>query len=97
MTFRIEAVVPVEIELTTFRTSMHDDQQNDEQIRLNLDLVDKVRKQAEERMKRYQEKKKKTHHYNTKGKVRQFEVRDLVLQKVTLATKDLTQGKLGPN
>ena len=59
MTFRIEAVVPVEIGLTTFRTSMHDDQQNDKQIRLNLDLVDKVRKQAEERMNRYQEKKKK--------------------------------------
>ena len=43
MTFGIEAVVPVEIGMTTFRTAMHDDQQNDVQIRLNLDLVDEVR------------------------------------------------------
>uniref|UniRef100_A0A2N9HCA9 Integrase catalytic domain-containing protein n=1 Tax=Fagus sylvatica TaxID=28930 RepID=A0A2N9HCA9_FAGSY len=40
MTFGTEAVVPVEIGMTTFCTAIHDDQQNDEQIRLNLDLVD---------------------------------------------------------
>uniref|UniRef100_A0A2N9HZD1 RNA-directed DNA polymerase n=1 Tax=Fagus sylvatica TaxID=28930 RepID=A0A2N9HZD1_FAGSY len=90
-----EAVVPMEIGMMTFCTAIHDDQQNDEQIRLNLDLVDKVREQAKERMKRYQEKM--VHHHNTKVKARQFEVGDLVLRKVTLATKDPTQGKLGPN
>ena len=77
MTFGIEAIVPVEIGMMTFRTAMHDDQQNDTQIRLNLDLVDKVREQAEERMKRYQERM--THHHNTKVKARRFEVGDLVL------------------
>jgi hypothetical protein len=30
-------------------------------------------------------------------KARQFEVGDLVLRKVTIATKNHTQGKLGPN
>ena len=30
-------------------------------------------------------------------KPRQFDIRDLVLRKVTLATRDPTQGKLGPN
>jgi hypothetical protein len=29
MTFGTEAVVPVEIGMTTFRTAIHDDQQND--------------------------------------------------------------------
>ena len=53
MTFRTEAVIPVEIGMTTFRTAIHDDQKNDEHIRLDLDLVDEVREQAEERMKRY--------------------------------------------
>ncbi len=95
MTFGTEAVVPVEIGMTTFRIAMHDDQQNDVQIRLNLDLVDEVLEQAEERMKRYQEKM--VYHHNAKVKARQFEVGDLVLRKVTLATKDPTQGKLGPN
>ena len=42
MTFGTKAVVPVEIGMTTFRTAMYDDQQNDEQIRLNLDLVNEV-------------------------------------------------------
>ena len=46
-------------------------------------------------MKRYQENMAR--HYNTKVKPRQFSIDDLVLRKVTLATKDLTQGKLGLN
>uniref|UniRef100_A0A2N9ES18 Uncharacterized protein n=1 Tax=Fagus sylvatica TaxID=28930 RepID=A0A2N9ES18_FAGSY len=95
MTFGTEAVILVEIGMTTFRTAMHNDQQNDAQIRLNLDLIDEVRGQAEERMKRYQEKM--TRHHNTKVKARRFGVGDLVLRKVTLATRDPTQGKLGPN
>jgi len=36
-------------------------------------------------------------HYNTKVKPRYFNIRDLVLRKVTTTTKDLAQGKLGPN
>lgn len=35
--------------------------------------------------------------YNMKVKPRHFEVGDLVLRKVTIATKDPTQGKLGSN
>jgi hypothetical protein len=95
MTYGSEVVVPVEIGLTTFRASTYDDEQNEEQIRLNLDLIDKVRETAEARMKKYQEKMAR--HYNAKIKPRQFSIGDLVLRKVTLATKDPTQGKLGPN
>ena len=95
MTYGNEVVVPVEVRLTTLRTSTYDDQQNEEQLRLNLDLIDEVRETAEARMKRYQEKM--TQHYNLKVKPRQFSIGDLVLQKVTLATKDPSQGKLGPN
>ena len=51
MTIGSEAVVPVEIGLTTLRTSAYDDQQNEEQLRLNLDLIDEVRETAEARMK----------------------------------------------
>uniref|UniRef100_A0A2N9ERH4 Uncharacterized protein n=1 Tax=Fagus sylvatica TaxID=28930 RepID=A0A2N9ERH4_FAGSY len=69
--------------------------QNDTHIRLNLDLIDEVREQAMGRMKRYQEKM--TRHHNAKVKARRFEIGDLVLRKVTPATKDPTQGKLGPN
>ena len=36
-------------------------------------------------------------YYKTKVKPRQFCIGDLVLQKINLAIKDPTQGKLGPN
>ena len=95
MTYGNEAVVPVEIGLTTLRTSTYDDQQNEEQLRLNLDLINEVRETAKVRMKRYQEKM--VRHYNSKVKPKQFSIGDLVLRRVTLATKDPSQGKLGPN
>uniref|UniRef100_A0A2N9F5L1 RNase H type-1 domain-containing protein n=1 Tax=Fagus sylvatica TaxID=28930 RepID=A0A2N9F5L1_FAGSY len=95
MTFGSKAVVPVEIGLTTLRTSVYDEQQNEEQLRLNLDLIDEVRETTEARMKRYQEKMAR--HHNSKVKPRQLSIGDLVLRKVTLATKNPSEGKLGPN
>ena len=95
MTFGSEAVVPVEIGMTTLQTSAYDDQQNEEQLRLNLDLIDEVRETAETRTRRYQEKMAR--HYNSKVKPRQLSVGDLVLRKVTLDTKNPSEGKLGPN
>uniref|UniRef100_A0A2N9H0M9 Uncharacterized protein n=1 Tax=Fagus sylvatica TaxID=28930 RepID=A0A2N9H0M9_FAGSY len=95
MTFGSEAVVPVEIGMTTLRTSAYNDRQNEEQLRLNLNLIDEVRETAEARMKRYQEKMAR--HYNSKVKPRQLSIGDLVLRKVTLATRNPSEGKLGPN
>uniref|UniRef100_A0A2N9GGN7 Reverse transcriptase n=1 Tax=Fagus sylvatica TaxID=28930 RepID=A0A2N9GGN7_FAGSY len=95
MTFGSEAVIPVEIGMTTFRTSAYDGQKNEEQLRLNLDLIDEVRETAETRMKRYQEKMAR--HYNSRVKPRQLSIGDLVLRKVTLATRNPSEGKLGPN
>jgi hypothetical protein len=77
MTYGSEAVVPVEIGLMTLRTSTYDDRENEEQLRLNLDLIDEVRETAEARMKRYQEKMAR--HYNSRAKPRQFSIGDLVL------------------
>jgi len=34
-------------------------------------------------------------YYNNRVKLRRLDIGDLVLRKVTLATKDLAQGKLG--
>ena len=95
MTYGSEAVVPVEIGLTTLQTSTYDNQQHEEQLRLNLDLIDEVKGTAETRLKRYQEKMARL--YNSRVKPRQFSIGDLVLRKVTLATKDPSEGKLGPN
>ena len=64
-------------------------------MRIQLDLVDDVRAAAEQRLARYQNLMAK--HYNSKVKHRDFQVGDLVLQKVMGAVRDPLQGKLGPN
>ena len=38
-----------------------------------------------------------TKHYDAMVKPRQYNIRDLVLKRVSLATKDSAYGKLGPN
>ena len=64
-------------------------------MRLQLDLLDEVRATAEQRIARYQDLMAK--HYNARVKPQHFQIGDLVLRKVTTATKDPAQGKLGPN
>ena len=64
-------------------------------MRLQLDLVDEVRAVAKQRLAWYQNLMAK--HYNSRVRHRDFQVRDLVLRKVTGATRDPSQGKLRPN
>ena len=71
------------------------EEKNEEAIRLQLDLVDEVRATAEQRLVRYQNLMAK--HYNSNVKHKDFQVGDLVLRKVMDATRDSSQGKLGPN
>ena len=86
LTFGTEAVIPVEIGLTTLRTTFHKEEENERQLRLNLDLLDEIREKAAQRIALYQEKMAR--YYNTKVKLRRFEVGDWVLRKVTQVTKD---------
>ncbi|XP_075649964.1 uncharacterized protein LOC142620485 [Castanea sativa] len=99
MPFRLayvsEAIIPAEVGLTSYRVENYDKSKNDEQMRLQLDLVDEVRAAAEQRLVRYQDLMAK--HYNSKVRHRDIQVGDLVLRRVLGATKDASQGKLGPN
>ena len=95
LTYGNEAVILVEIGLTSYRVDNHDEARNDEAIRLQLDLVDEVRAIAEQRLTRYQDRMAK--HYNFRVRHRDFKVGDLVLRKVMGVARDLTQRKLGPN
>ena len=56
LTYGTEAVIPVEIGLTSLRKEFFDEQSNDDQLKLNLDCLDEVRDQASQRMARYQQK-----------------------------------------
>ena len=44
-----EAVIPTEVHMANHRVTMYQDKDNEEQLRLNLDLIDEVRTDAEER------------------------------------------------
>ena len=94
LTYRTEAVIPVEVGVTSTRRAVFSEEGNDDKLRLNLDCLDEVRDKASSRMAKYQQKM--TEYYNKRLKLRQLDIGDLFLRKVTLATKNPTQGKLGP-
>ena len=56
LTFGTEAVIPVEIWVTSWRTNHHDKNGNDNQLRLSLDLLDEARDQAEVKTRAYQQR-----------------------------------------
>ena len=84
-----EAIIPVEVGLTSYKIENHDEDRNNEAMHLQLDLVDEVKAMAEQRLTRYQDIMAK--HYNSKVKRIDFQVRDLVLRKVMGATMDPTK------
>ena len=83
-----EAVIPIEVGLISYRVDNHDERRNDKAIRLQLDLLDKVRATAEQRLTHYQNLMAK--HYNSRVRHRDFQVGDLVLRKVMGANRDPT-------
>ena len=74
---------------------MYQDKDNEDQLRLNLDLIDEVRVNAEHRATKY--KNLMARQYDAMVKPRRFNIGDLVLRKVFLSTKNPAHGKLGPN
>ena len=90
-----ETIIPVEVHMANHRVTMYQDKDNEEQLRLNLDLIDKVRTDAEQRTAKY--KNLMARQYDAMVKPRRFNIGDLVLKRVSLATKNPAHGKLGPN
>ena len=62
---------------------------------MNLDLIDEVRTDVEHKTTKY--KNLMTRQYDAMVKSMRFNIGDLVLKKVSLATKNPAHGKLGPN
>ena len=50
LAYRSEAIIPIEIRLTSFRVENHDENRNDEAMHLQLDLVDEVIAIVEQRL-----------------------------------------------
>ena len=95
LTYGSEAVILAEVGITSYRVHNHDENRNDEAMRLQLDLMDELRTTAEQRLARYQNRMAQYH--NSRVRHRDFQVGDLVLRRVMGAARDPTQGKLDPN
>ena len=93
MTSGIEVIITVEVGMMSLQVKTYEDQKNQQELNSNLDLIDEAREQVMKRMAKYKEVMAR--YYNRKVKVRRFNTGDLVLKKVSQATKDPSQGKLG--
>ena len=88
LTYGTEVVILVEIGVASIKREMFQEENSDDQLRVNLDCIDEVREKASDKMTKYQQKM--AEYYNKRVKLRRFDIRDLVLRKVTPATKDST-------
>ena len=86
LTYGTEAIISVEVGVASITREMFQEENSDDQLRVNLDCIDEVREKASDKMTKYQQKM--AEYYNKRVKLRRFDIRDLVLRKVTPATKD---------
>ena len=85
-----ESVISAEVHMASHRVKEYQAKENEVQFRLNLDLIDEVRMDVEQRTARY--KNLMARQYDTMVKPRRFNIGDLVLKRVTLATRNPAYG-----
>ena len=86
MTYGAEAVIPLEANFPTLRTSSFTPSSNDELLKESLDLVEERRERATIHLAYYHQKLKWG--YNTNVKLKPLATGDLVLRRVMGAAKD---------
>ena len=72
LTYKSEAVIPAEVGIISYRVHNHDENRNDEAMRLQLDLMDELRTTAEQRLTWYQNRM--AQYYNSRVRHRDFQV-----------------------
>jgi transposase InsO family protein len=94
LTYGAEAVIPVEVGSPSFRVAYYNPGLNDEKAKVYLDLLQEKRDDAQVTWAAYQNRTAR--YFNKQVVPRKFQLRDWVLRKVSLMTKDPTEGKMGP-
>ena len=95
MTYRAEAVIPLESGFPTTRTSLFNPKDNDDQLARNLDLIEEKKESAMVQLAYYQQKLKRGYVANVR--LRPLTPGNLMLRKVVGVAKNPAWGKLGPN
>nr|GEV83116.1 reverse transcriptase domain-containing protein [Tanacetum cinerariifolium] len=93
LTYGTEAVIPTEIEMPTYRTATRDVVNNDEELRLNLDLLEEHRERAA--VCEAKAKSKMMKYYNARVRDVTFKPGDFVYRSND-ASHAVAGGKLGP-
>ena len=78
--------MPVKVGLVSYQVKTYENQRNQQELNSNLDLIDEVREEAMKRMAKHKEAMAR--YYNRKVKMRRFNIGDLILRKVSQATKN---------
>ncbi|GJS53952.1 reverse transcriptase domain-containing protein [Tanacetum coccineum] len=93
LTYGTKAVIPAEIGMPTYRTEVVDVVHNDDEIRLNLDLLEERRERAA--IRKAKAKSKMTRYYNARVRGVTFKHGDYVYRS-NEASHAMDGGKLGP-
>nr|GFA25403.1 reverse transcriptase domain-containing protein [Tanacetum cinerariifolium] len=93
LTYGSEAVIPAEIGIPTYQTLMIREEYNEDEMRLNLDLLQERRETTAIREARY--KTKMEQYYNKKVRPSGFRTQEFVFRR-NKASMVEDQGKLGP-
>ena len=81
-----EAVIPIKVGVTSIKREMFHKESNNNQLRINLDCLDEVKEKSSKKTTKYQQKM--AEYYNKRVKLKQLDIGDLVLRKVTPVTKN---------
>ncbi|XP_024031883.1 uncharacterized protein LOC112094642 [Morus notabilis] len=92
--YGVEPILPVEIEMPTLRTVIHNDDDNTEGMNGELDLLKEKRLDSQLRLAAYQQRASR--YYNKRVRQRRFIPRVLVLKMVTQSTNLKNTGPLSP-
>ena len=95
MTYGAKAIIPLETNFPTLKTSTFCPNANNWLLEKSLDLIEERRERAMVQLAYYQQKLKQG--YDAKVKPRPLTPGDLVLRKVLGTARNPTWGKLGPN
>ena len=78
--------MPVKVGLVSYQVKTYENKRNQQELNNNLDLIDEVREETMKRMAKHKEAMAR--YYNRKVKMRRFNTGDLILRKVSQATKN---------
>ena len=95
MTYGVEAVIPLETNFPTMRTSSFNPSDNNGLLEKSLNLIEERRENVMVQLAYYQHQLKQG--YDANVKLRLLTPGDLVLRKVLGTTKNPAWEKLGPN